>query len=944
MKRTIRFIFFVTVVISAVVFSTCASSSSSGSNGKVWNLLANGDERAMDYFVGEFDVNETNEIGWTPLHFAAVRDNQRLANFFIAMGADVNAQDISGLTPLGVAAQIGNYNSARAMVEAGANIHLGTSAGDTAAELAFRPGNELFLKAILTPESIASTDKNGRTILHMATEQGNLDAVEAILAVIAPSSGTGRVPVVAGERNTPLDTKDSSGRDSLDIAFSFPESKIHMEIAEQLVLAGSMSQNPIDYYFSPAVRNANYNLKRGDGLAPLHYAASHGYTGLIEFLVERGANINIQNSSGATPLHEAVRSGNTEAVSFILDNGADINAQDSNGNTVLHLAVPPANHAAMIRLLLQRGIDPNSRDVHGDSPLHVLISLNRSPEVVRALLSGRRIDLSVRNIRGQTPLHVAVQENRIALIPILLENGSDIFATDNSGVTPFGLALQQRGQILESLITVDTAKQADSMGNTMLHMAVQAGVNTTIIGNILDKNAVLNMRNRDGDTPLHIAARMNQREAGEFLLDRGADVFSANSQGDSPLRLALTHRSGVLQWMFNPRTVRSTDSTGNTMLHYVALWRMDRQIEFMRQQGIPVDAANGTGETPLFWAVHHDGASTVKALLDARANINARDSLGNSALHSAVRWNAINATNALLDAGMDVNAISLNGTSSLHDAVRLGNIAIAQILINRRANLEVRDSDGNTPFMEAVKAGHVEAANLLARSGADPMTRNSGGDTPLHFAVAAADSVMIDALLGMGVSIHARNTRNRTPFQIALADSPETLSALLGGNRINSTDDYGNSPLHVAIQARVPVATLQVIVSRNSAIRLNPVDSNGRTPMRLAAELGAWDLAKVLADSGADPFMAAVDGRTTSEIAIRSGHMAIESIFSGAAIEARDPSGNTVLHLAARIGDQETIRMLLGLGANMGIRNIAGESPADVAMRWNRRENAALLN
>jgi ankyrin repeat protein len=539
-----------------------------------------------------------------------------------------------------------------------------------------------------------------------------------------------------------------------------------------------------------------------------------------------------------------------------------------------------------------------------------------------------------------------VQENRTQLIPILLENGSDIFATDNSGVTPFDMALQQRGPILDSLITVETARQADSAGNTMLHMAVQAGVNTSVLGDILDKNALLNMRNRDGDTPLHIAARMNQKEAGEFLLDRGADIFSANSQGDSPLRLALTHRSGVLQWMFNPRTVKLTDSTGNTMLHYVALWKMDRQIEFLKQQGIPVDAKNGNGETPLFWAVHHDGASTVRALVSARANINARDSLGNSALHAAVRWNAPNATNTLLDIGMDVNAFSMNGTTPLHDAVRLGNISIAQILINRRANLEMRDSDGNTPFMEAVRSGQAEAVNLLARSGADPMTRNSRGDTPLHIAVAAADSTMINTLLGMGVSIHARNTRNRTPFQIALVDvdATETIPLLLGGGRANSTDDFGNSPLHVAVQERVRPTTLKLIVERSSQSRWNAVDSNGRTPMRLAAELGAWDLAQVLADSGADPFVAAVDGKNAAQIAITSGSFAIEALFSGVAINARDPSGNTVLHLAARIGNRETINTLLALGADINARNMAGESPAEVATRWNNSANAALLN
>jgi len=907
----------------------------------MWEMLARGDERAMEFFLGEFDVRARDPAGRTPLHYAAALDNPALAVFFIAMGAELEARDNSGQTPLGLTAELGNLNAAATIAAAGADIHNPGAGGISPATAALARGNDELLRAILTPAGLGSSDDHDRTILHLASAQGNPQAVRTILEVLYSVDGMNRTLVAAGNRNSPIDGRDSRGRTPLDTALARTDSRDHMEIAERLILAGSVSQGLVYHYFAPAARNANYDLRRADGLAPLHFAASEGHTGLIEFLIERGANVNIQNPSGATPLHEAVRSGNAAAISLVIGGGADVNARDANGNTALHLAVPPANHAAVIRQLLANGINPNQRDIHGDSPLHVLVTLNRRPEVVRTLLSGN-VDVSARNIRGQTPLHIAVSEGRLQLIPLLLDAGSEIFATDNSGVTPFHLALQQRGDVLNALITPATARQTDSAGNTMLHVAMQNGVDTVTVGRILDSSSNVNARNRDGDTPLHIAARLNRREAGEYILARGADVFSANSAGDSPLRLALTHRAGVLQWMFNPRTVEARDGMGNTMLHYVALWRMDRHIPFMIQQGICTEAANATGETPLFWAVHHDGASTVNALLTAGANLHARDGLGNSALHSAVRWNAVNATNTLLDRGIDVNVHSLNGTTPLHDSVRLGNTNIAGILINRGANLEVRDSGGNTPFMEAVRAGHTEAANLLAGRGADPMTRNANGDTPLHFAVASMDHGMIDTLLRMGVSIHARNTRSRTPFQTALSDSPGTVPALLGGNRINSTDDFGNSPLHVALQERVAVSTLQLIVDKGS--RLTSVDSNGRIPLRLAADMGAWDLAKVLADAGSDPFMAAVDEVTPGEIAIASGRVAIESVFSGRAINARDPSGNTVLHHAARMGRPEAVSLLLGLGADANVRNISHERPADIALRWNNSENAALLN
>jgi ankyrin repeat protein len=924
-------------VLAIAAFCACTSAPPKISHSNVWSLLAKGDERAKGFFLGEVDSNARDSNGRTPLHYAAELNDPALAAFFIAMGADVNAEDNSGETPLGVCAEKGSVKAAKTLASSGANIHKLTKNGISIAHTALL--DIPFLESLLMPATMESTDDNGKTILHSASETGNVKAVKTILAAI--DSDENKTLTAAGNRNGPLNQKTPNGHNALDIALSRPDSRNHMETAEQLILAGSVSANPIYQYFAPAARNANYDLRRADGLAPLHFAAREGHEGLISFLIERKANVNIKNSSGATPLHEAARSGKVSVIKLIIKNGAEVNAQDASGNSVLHIAVPVENHQAVIKLFQDSAVNPNLRDDHGDTPLHVLVSLNRGPQVVQALLNGD-IDISARNVTGQTPLYLAVHESRLALIPLLLSKGSDIFAADNSGITPFDYAMKIRGPVLDALITPETARQKDSAGNTILHLAVKNRGDALIIGKILGQNANINARNRDGDTALHIAARTNQKEAGEYILSKKANIFYANSAGESPLYIALTHPSGVLQWMFTHETVRAHDEQGNTILHYAALWKMDKHIPFIIQQGVSTEEANATGETPLFWAVKYDGASTVKTLLTAKANLHARDSLGNSVLHAAVRWNAKNAVTTLLNAGIDANVHSLDMTTPLHEAVRLGITDIAVILINRGADLEVRDAGGNTPFMEAVKADQIGTVNLLAKMGANPMTRNVNGDTPLHAALDREDNAAVKALLGMGVSIHARNTRNRTPFQTALNDYPGMVSDLLTKDRVNGSDDFGNSPLHIAIQEKVPASTLRVIIEKGT--RLSAIDSNGRIPLRLAADMNDWELARILADAGSDPFLPAVDNKTSGEVAIVRGGDAIRAVFSGRAISAKDVSGNTILHYAARMGKPESISLLLELGAARGAKNISAESPADVALRWNNRENAALLN
>ena len=57
-----------------------------------------------------------------------------------------------------------------------------------------------------------------------------------------------------------------------------------------------------------------------------------------------------------------------------------------------------------------------------------------------------------------------------------------------------------------------------------------------------------------------------------------------------------------------------------------------------------------------------------------------------------------------------------------------------------------------------------------------------------------------------------------------------------------------------------------------------------------------------------------------------------------------DTIGDGILHYAARMGDAETVKLLLKMPKiDRNARNIAGETAYDIAMRWQRPEIAQLL-
>jgi len=915
------------------------SKSRTKAEGIVWKagalILDRKAEDAKNMFVSDIqdkNPNEKDENGRTVLHYSAFAENNALTDFFIRLGVLADVEDSLGWTPLNLCVEAsGGVNpdagTARTLAEAGANIHHKAPGGASPAEVSLKGGNNTFLEAILTGDSLLSTDGAGDTILHLASTRGSGTAVGTIIKAARE----------AGVLQSLINKRDRGGNTALDLAFQQKTSKAHAAISAALIQADGVSSDAFFQYFAPAVRSLNYNLRSSTGVSSLHYAVRERYTGWTDYLLENNADPNIKNTSGDTPLIEAARIGDMDTMRKLLNEGADVNVQDAQGNTAMHIAIPAEVHREALELLLRNDGNPNLRDMHGDSPAHIVISLNRPVDVLEVLLRGRgnvKADLSIHNVEGKTPLYIAVEEGRTTLVPLLIQYKSDIFASNNQGLTPFDKALQTGGIIIEELITPATVLQSDSGGNTPLLVAVRQNAGADIVRDILDKHALINARNQEGDTALHLAVRQNAAGTGDLLLSRGADIFLQNAKGENPIYLTFFTKGGIRDWMFIPATFSARDPQGNTILHYATQWKLDQVIPGMIQRGAEVEAKNFSGETPLFLAVRVDSASTVRTLIASGAAVSGRDTLGNTALHAAVRWDTQASAETLITAKTDVNAYNLYGNTPLHDAIRLGRFAMETLLVQRGANIEARDAEGNTALMLASVLGNYRSAEHIMRSKPDVNTRNNNGETPLIVAVRNERSDLVALLLDNGAQIHAQDAGGNSPFTVALDTSPRMVLSLLEKGR-DQVDNEGRSPLDIAILAKKSAADIERITGWVGTRQLSLVDKEGRTPLRYAMDADNLVIAKFLTDQGSDVFSIARDGKTPADIALAGGNMeAVRALFGGKAINARDLSGNTILHYAAKKSPADMVKFLLDLGAERSAPNTAGETPADIAARW----------
>ena len=113
--------------------------------------------------------------------------------------------------------------------------------------------------------------------------------------------------------------------------------------------------------------------------------------------------------------------------------------RDRDGRTALHIAVFEGRTEDVARLLGD-GVDPDAADNGGRVPLHFVAQEYRKAEVTLLCEAGASVD--ARDSYGNTPLWRAVfdSQGRSELIQILLANGADPDAKNDSGVSPRELA------------------------------------------------------------------------------------------------------------------------------------------------------------------------------------------------------------------------------------------------------------------------------------------------------------------------------------------------------------------------------------------------------------------------------------------------------------------------------------------------------------------------
>ncbi len=440
-------------------------------------------------------------------------------------------------------------------------------------------------------------------------------------------------------------------------------------------------------------------FRDNQGCTPLHYAMHDGdqesqedVSRCVELLLERGADVEARNNRGSTPLHLAASNMSEKIVRLLIRNGAKINLQNNKNQTALHKA-SRHGHLDIVRLLLDHKADIDLQDNHGSTPLHLAI-YHMSREAVQLFLD-HAADVTLRNDKGQAVLHQALQRGHPDIIQLILSGANvDADAVDNDGSTPLYLAASEAEVLSGAQLLLDHGANIDlrnKTGQTALHLASQRG-RLDFMELLLNRGAMVDVPDNDGFTPLHLAISKMERRATELLLKNGANIDLQNNKRQTALHLALQHSHPNI-------------------------------IPLLLENGANVDAQDDDGSTPLHRAISRADVelSRVQLLLDRYTNINLRNNKGQTALHLASQHGRLNVMRLLLEDGADVDALDSGGSTPLHQAISdVDSFHLEQavgLLLDRGANINLRNGQGLTPLYKASLRGYPNIIHLMRNHG-----------------------------------------------------------------------------------------------------------------------------------------------------------------------------------------------------------------------------------
>ena len=357
------------------------------------------------------------------------------------------------------------------------------------------------------------------------------------------------------------------------------------------------------------------------------------------------------DEGGNTPLHRAAAKADVHfLLKDLLENGADVNRRNGDGNTALHVAAGAGeghwqrinlcvslrgfehyemDHAPMVKTLLEWGADVNAVNKRGETPLQV------ANEVLRYYVNvpvydPQKLLGTVQNLLRQA-MDLSRRSKQLAKrqnsAKETLAHGSNGAAAGDpeSNLKRWKLSSEPEEWVEEHL---HGWNHNDWLGLlTSLHRTEHWPMEEAAIGQHLEMLRYKLTATKEGDCPLHKAARNGHKEMVELLLANGFSVHNYHAVYKIPLNEAARNGHKEVVQLLLAKGSQISHAGCESPLHEAASYGHADVVQLLLANKAAVNA-RFRGRTPLHNAAEDGHPDVVKLLLAHGADANAEDDRG----------------------------------------------------------------------------------------------------------------------------------------------------------------------------------------------------------------------------------------------------------------------------------------------------------------------------
>ncbi|KAI8005580.1 Protein ACCELERATED CELL DEATH 6 [Camellia lanceoleosa] len=293
----------------------------------------------------------------------------------------------------------------------------------------------------------------------------------------------------------------------------------------------------IAYHFPPLIKKRN-----SEGDTALHVAARAGHE-LTRDVDWGNLLLRVKNEKGNIALHEALMNGHQVVAYYLIAVDPEVLYYLNNeGKSALFLAAEAGYLEFVMHILCDTvGIENTNERLKGKSPIHAAI-LKRNQGVLDALLKSEPRFIQLGDEEGRTPLHLAASLGYLEEAQYLLgRQSSGAVARDNNGLFPIHLAsIKGHVDVVQALLQYwpDSRELLNCHGQNILHVAAKCGGHNMVsyILQTPELEKLINMRDKHGNTPLHLATMdWHPKIVSTLTWDERVDLKLVNNEGMTAL-------------------------------------------------------------------------------------------------------------------------------------------------------------------------------------------------------------------------------------------------------------------------------------------------------------------------------------------------------------------------------------------------------------------------